>query len=185
MDSGILSSQLEKLPACGLAVDLKSHFHFLYFIYLIFFLLLILSVFLLPVPLWQAVALGIVLFWFCVQIFGRHIHLYHPSAVKKLVFTEAGWCYVQLNNDKIYKADICTDTILTEHLVILNLKRREIYTQSPHQLMALLYKHKRSSIFLTSERTGRNIFRKVKRHLRLIDFIKINRLKKENGERTI
>lgn len=191
MDLGILSKQLETLPASGLVVELKNHFHFLDLTYLLFFLVLLFSVFLLPIVFWQATIISIFLFWYCLQLFRRHILLSHPLAINKLVFTELGWCYVQLHNQKIYKADIRSDTILTEHLVILNLTKRDFIfdlKQREHifyGLMSTIKKHQlfnHSVVILTADRLGCDVFRNVKRHLRLVDFIKILRLKKAEGE---
>ncbi|WP_214660578.1 hypothetical protein [sulfur-oxidizing endosymbiont of Gigantopelta aegis] len=108
-----------------------------------------------------------ILAFYCQIIFRQHILLSLPSAIKQLVFTELGWCYVQLNNDRVFKADISEDTILTEHLVILNLK-----PQSPESLWQKLNILNQHSIILTKNRLTKEKFRELKRHLRFINFHK-------------
>lgn len=182
MDSGILSVQSEKLPASGLMLELKCplfgerHFGFSYFlsvIYFLFFLLLLYSVYSLPLlPFFpslvvQFLCIAMLLVWYFQYLFRKHFLLTHPFSINKIVFTELGWCYVQLNNSRTFKADIESDTILSEHLVILVLKgrklkgwRRKMYFNN-------------FSVLLTADRLNNDKFREIKRHLRFISFTKI------------
>lgn len=195
MDSGILSTQSEKLPAYGLALELKKTFIFngifalsdiLNLVYMLFFLLLLSALYLLPsLPLFstslaQFFCLAVILVWYGWLLFSKHFLLNHPFSIKKMVFTELGWCYVELKNSQIFKADICSDTILTEHLVILNLTQR----LNDHPEKSFLSRIRNFSFFnhhsvlLTADRLGRNKFRELKRHLRFISFTKIPDTKK-------
>ena len=88
----------------------------------------------------------------------------HPDSIKKLIFTELEWCYVQLNNQQIFKAYIQRHTILSEYLVILNLKSKKELTLFP-----LIYNY---SVFLNADNIGYEKFREVKRYLRLFQFEK-------------
>ena len=89
----------------------------------------------------------------------------HPLAIKKLLFTELGWCYITLNNGRIVKAGIKTDTIATEYIVILNL-----YGQSDQSALAAFFNN--YSVILTAQEVGEEPFRQLKRYLRLINFSK-------------
>lgn len=200
MDSGILSTQLEKLPAYGLTLELKGPVvingslglsYILSLVYLLFFLLLLSALYLLPLsPLFstslgQFFCLAVILVWYCRQLFNKHFLLKHPFSIQKLVFTELGWCYVELKNSQIFKADICSDTILTEHLVILNLTERApeelCLKDCPASPFASIIKKFRFfnkySVLLTADRLDSNKFREIKRHLRLISFSKNSHLK--------
>lgn len=187
MDSGKLSKQLEMLPASGLTIELKSpdlfcHYPglacFLSFFYLLFFLLLLVALSLLEINSWLFVSLVLFLSAYCFILFRQHLLLNHPSSIKKLVFTEQGWCYVQLNNLQVFKADIESDTILTEHLVILNLIEHDLAEFEMAEKKDLLFKKigfyfaKNHSLFLTADRLGKKKFKETKRLLRFISFSK-------------
>jgi len=175
MDSGILSKQLENLPASGLTLELKNDFTGVAFalsiVYIIFFLLLMTALFLLASPItlakWPFFFLFAALFWYCLTLYQKYFLMKHPNAIIKLVFTELGWCHVQFRSSSIIKADVRADTILTGHLVILNLKAHS-------ERKNWLPFSKNYSIFITADRVGLNKFRDLKRHLRFISFIDKN-----------
>jgi hypothetical protein len=184
MDSGKLSAQLETLPASGLTLDLKgvdffNHendqppglFYVLSFVYLLFFLLLLITLSVLPLQTWQVLFFSVIIIGYCQYLFRRHFLLNYPLSIKKLVFTELGWCHVQLNNSQVFKADIESDTILTEHLVLLNLRKHHV---SEHDSFFGRIKSdgfsNHYSVILTADRLGSERFREIKRHLRFISF---------------
>ena len=113
--------ELEKLPSSGLILDLKPA-QLLLKVYLGFFILILLSLVLLPISYGLIILLIIIVSAYFQFILRKHLLLNHPESINKLVFTDMDWCFVQLNNSKIFKATILAETILTEHLVILNLK---------------------------------------------------------------
>jgi len=106
----------------------------------------------------------------------KHLLLNHSESIKKIVFTELGWCYVQLNDSKIFKADIKRNTIVTEHLVILNLveqpNQANVNLSVWPKLGRLIYSSQHS-IYLTRDRLGGSLFRAIKCHLRFISFVKL------------
>jgi hypothetical protein len=167
MDSGILSTQLENLPASGLAIELNRVPPFFIGIYLLFFLLVVIACYL---------SISTFSFFLCSTfaiaaygqlLFRKSLLRSHPSALKNLVFTELGWCFIRLNNGRIIKADIDVDTILTEHLIILNLNEHLVDSLWSHFL-------KHHCVLLTANELGSDKFRQIKRHLRLINFSKKN-----------
>jgi len=115
-----LNNELDKLPASGLILQLRP-VSCLFWIYVCFFSLIILSVLILPVDLWQKIIILLILSVFFQLILRKDLLLKHPQAIQKLVLTELDWCFIQFNNDQLVKANILPNTILTEHLVILNL----------------------------------------------------------------
>ena len=184
MDSGKLSAQLEMLPASGLTLDLKGSnflnnendqppglFYVLSFVYLLFFLLLLMALWLLPLQPWLVLFFSVIIIGYCQYLFRKHFLLNYPLSIKKLVFTELGWCYVQLNNSQVFKANIESDTILTEHLVLLNLRKHHVseYDSFFGRIKSNGFS-KHYSVLLTSDRLGGERFREIKRHLRFISF---------------
>lgn len=190
MDLGILSKQLERLPASGLTLELKHSvfFHqrnkdnsfgvalFLTVIYIIFFLFVFISLFLFAIQIWQSMVLALMSLLYGQSLLRKHLLLNHPESIKKIVFTELGWCYVQLNDSKIFKADIKRNTIITEHLVILNIveqpNQASVKLSIWSKLRMLIYSSQHS-IFLTRDRLGDSLFRVIKCHLRFISFVKL------------
>jgi hypothetical protein len=178
MDLGILSKQLEQLPASGLVFELKGAGQkagttfaalssVLSLCYLVFFLLLFIALIQLPLTLWLLIPLIMGLAFYSQLIFRKNILLSLPRSIKQLTFTELGWCYVRLNNDTVFKADISEHSILTEHIVILNLK-----PQTPETLLQKLNIFAQHSIILSRDRLNKEKFRELKRHLRFINFNK-------------
>ncbi len=109
------------------------------------------------------------------RLFRKHLLLNHPAAIKKMVFTELGWCYIQLNDSKIFKADIKRNTILTEHLVILNMIEQpgeEASGTNFRLKIRHLFFLNQYSIFLTRDQLGATKFRDIKCYLRFINYIK-------------
>ena len=89
----------------------------------------------------------------------------HPLSIKIIVFTELGWCVIQLNNGEVIKVDIDINSILSEQLVILN------FTE--HLEDSGYFKFlKHYSVLLTAQELSSEPFRQVKRYLRLINFFK-------------
>ncbi len=113
------------------------------------------------------ICLAVLLSLYCFYLYRRYFLLNHPESIKRLVITELGWCHVQLKNTQIFKADIDSDSILCEHLVILNLNRKK--SEEPTILIQCLNYFKIYSIFLTAGRIGNNKFREIKRYLRLLN----------------
>lgn len=177
-----MSRQLERLPASGLTIEFKEATlnrecfglaAALSVATLIFFLLICVVLNLLPLSFWQMLCLFLLLFFYCQNLFRKHFLLNHPLSINRIIFTEIGWCYVQLNSSQVFKADIEYDTVLTEHLVILNLRAQDADAQTSNSLLSRITKLKlfnQYSIFLTADRLGRDKFRNIKRHLRLINF---------------
>ena len=150
----------DKLPASGLILELKSS-PLLIKVYIVFFILLLLSLALLPLPVWLIICLVLIVSGYFQLIFRKHLLLSHPESINKLVFTDMDWCFVQLNNSKILKATILPETILTEHLVILNLKditKQRLFSGNYYLL-------------ITAYSVSGNIFWQLKRYLR---FKKLN-----------
>ncbi|MCW8931044.1 MAG: hypothetical protein OQL19_12495 [Gammaproteobacteria bacterium] len=127
-----------------------------------------------PINIDYYIIFTVVIIWYCQHIYRKQFLFNVPSSVKKIVFTELGWCYVQLNNSYIFKADIASDTVLTEKLVILNLveRRSNDSVSSPIQLIGHSIFSKNQSVLLTADRLGCDKFREIKRHLRFISFNK-------------
>ena len=155
----------EKIPSSGLNIDLTRAASYIIVIYSVFFLL-ILTVCYLVIPIISLfLCVIMIIIAYAQLLFSKSLLRTHPLAIKKLIFTELGWCYIKLNNGRIIKADIQTDTIVSEHIVILNL-----HEQSDQSLLAAFFKH--YSVILTAQELGAEPFRKVKRYLRLINFSK-------------
>lgn len=113
--------ELKELPSGGLVLELNSS-HLLLIMYIAFFMLILLSLSLLPIPVWLIIFLLMTVSAYFQFMFRKHLLLNLPESINKLVFTDTDWCFVQLNNSRILKATILPETILTEHLVILNVK---------------------------------------------------------------
>lgn len=152
-----LNNELDKLPASGLILQLRPASSLLW-IYVCFFSLILLSVLILPVDLWQKISILLILCAFFQLILRKDLLLKHPKSIQKLVLTELHWCFIQFNNDQLVKATILSNTLLTEHLVILNLQNRS--------LKSLFFKQ--YSIVITAESIGKDNFRKLKRYLRFM-----------------
>jgi len=150
-----LSVGIEKLPASGLLLKLQPDSRLLS-IYVIFFILLIISLFLLPIANWLIIVLMVVISAYFQWIFRQFLLLNHPKSVNQLVFTEKGWCLLQLNNDQILKMTILADTILTEHLVILNLKK-----MNDNSFIFSQY-----HVLISANSVGKDKFWALKRYLR-------------------
>ena len=189
MDLGKLSKQLEMLPASGLTLELKHTVFFgpqrtihffsmssiLMSVYFLFFLFIVISPFLLPLALWQSILIAFISVGYGQNLFRKYLLLSHPASIKKIVFTELGWCYVQLNDSNVFKADIIRNTILTEHLIILNMIEQpgqESLSSSIGLKIQNLISSNQHSIFLTRDQLGATQFRDIKCHLRFISFIK-------------
>lgn len=159
LNSGLLDIEPESLPASGLTLDLKAN-PWLMKLYLVFFVLLIVSLSLLPISFFQigiVIILSIAYFQF---IFRKYLLLNHPESIEKVVFTDMDWCFIQLKNAKIFKATILPDSILTEHLVILNLKK---ITKKNNFLGHY-------SVLITHRSVDNNKFWLLKRYLRFKKF---------------
>lgn len=167
MDSWMLSTHTKNLPVSGLTLELTRVPSFIIGIYLVFFLLIVIACYL-SFPIISVFLLFLLVITSYGQFLLRKSLLRnHPAAVKKLVFTELTWCYVCFNNGRIIKADIDVDSILTEHLIIVNL-----IEQSEGSIFCDFFK--RHSVILTANELGGDLFRRTKRHLRLINFSKRN-----------
>jgi len=165
MDSGILSTQSEKLPASGLTLELNRIPSFIMGIYIVFFLLIFIVCYLLTIQFWLFSGVAFVIALYGQFLFRKKLLRNHPDAIKKIVFTELSWCFMLLNNSQIIKADIEPDSILTEHLIILNLNGH-----SQRNSLSNFFNH--YSVLLTASEVGGEKFRQLKRHLRLINFSK-------------
>lgn len=174
MDSGRSSTQFEKLPSSGLTVKL-SPCYWLLGIYGLLFLLLVTSVILSPLPPWQQLILVFALCTYGQHLFRKHLLFMLPESVRQLVFTEFDWCYVQFNQGRIIKGNIQRDSIVSEHLVILNLRAQ-------HDLGIFPGVFKRFSVTLTANTVGAEAFRSLKRHLRLLSFAKAETLKAKSEQ---
>ncbi len=161
MDSELLFTELEKLPASGLTIELKSD-RYLLVIYLFFFVLLLTSVLLLPLSIWLIILFMLGLSAFFQLLIRKCFLLNHPDSVKKITFTEVNWCFIQLNNSKVLKAKILPETVLTEFIVILNLQDTEKSSQPilKRVFFANYY------ILITAQSIGIENFWKLKRYLR-------------------
>lgn len=158
----MLSTHMQKLPASGLMLELTRVPTFLVGIYLIFFAL-IASACYLSLSMLMFLMLLPVVAAYGQFLLRKNLLRSHPSAFKKLVFTELGWCYVCLNDGRIIKADIDVDSIVSEHLILLNLTEQK---ETAH-LFAFFHHY---SVILTAGELGCEQFRRAKRHLRLINF---------------
>lgn len=160
MDLRILSTPLEKLPTSGLTLEFKPS-KILIGIYSVFLFLLLVAIFISPVILWQRLVMLLIVFWSVQVIFRKYLLLNHPRAIQKLVLTELDWCYVQLKNAQIFKATFLADTVVTEHLVILNLEFNL-------EKNVLLKCFNRYSVIISAQTLGPDQFRDFKRYLRLL-----------------
>lgn len=152
-----LNNEFDKLPASGLILQLRPAPRLIW-IYMCFFSLTFLSVLILPIDFWQKIVLLLLMSGYYYFILRKDLLLSHSKSIQKLVLTELDWCFIKFNNDQVVKANILAHTILTEHLVILNLQDRTG--------QALFFK--RYSIVITAESVGVDNFRKLKRYLRFI-----------------
>ena len=104
------------------------------------------------------------------KLFKKHLLMMHDKAISRLTLTDFNWCFVCYNNNDVIKADILPDSVLTEYLVILNLK--------PHGqsgwIKKLLFAFYSESVLITRDRVGADHFRDLKRRLKLINFNKPN-----------
>jgi len=164
-NQGIKMTENKQIPVSGLTINLTQAAGYIVVIYSLFFLLILTACYL---------SIAIISLFFCVSLvilayahllFSKSLFRTHPQAIKKLLFTELGWCYITLNNDRIVKADIKMDTIVTEFIVILNL-----YGQSAPSGLAAFFNN--YSIIITAQEVGEERFRQLKRYLRLINFSK-------------
>ncbi len=140
-------------------------------IFLLFYTLLLFAVFFLPLNSLLAVCLLVCLSIYCFYLLRKYFLINHPYSIKKIIFTELGWCYVQLNNYEVFKAEVDSDTILSEHLVILNLIRIKNGNQSLFKKIFIFLN--RDSVFITADRIGKKKFREIKRYFRFINFSNI------------
>lgn len=92
----------------------------------------------------------------------------HDKAISRLTLTDFNWCFVCYNNNDVIKADILPDSVLTEYLVILNLKPHRKFGSIKKMLFALYGE----SVLITRGRVGADRFRDLKRRLKLINFNK-------------
>ncbi len=107
------------------------------------------------------------MFFYLLQLFKKQLLMIHPRAICQLALTDFNWCFVCYKNNRIFKANILPDSILMEHLVILNLKPQ----RNKSGLGRLLeYFFGRESVLITRDRVGTEHFRDLKRRLKLIDF---------------
>ena len=167
-DSGTLSI-LSELPInSGFTISLRPSKR-LIMIYSVFVILLSIAVGIAHINL----GLKLILFSgaavYIVFLFKKHLFMSHPDAIIRITLTDFNWCFVCYKNNKVIKADIMPDSILTEHLVILNLRplRENTGFQAIRQQLS-----GRESVLLTRGRTGTTVFRDLKRRLRLLNFNK-------------
>ena len=160
MNSELFNTKLaepavDKLPASGLILEMKSS-PLLIKLYIGFFILILLALALLALPVWLIIIFILIISAYFQLLFRQHLLLSHPESIKKLVFTDMDWCFVQLNNARILKATILPDTILTEHLVILNLKdvTKTGFLSGNYHLL------------ITAHSVSGNLFWQLKRYLR-------------------
>jgi signal transduction histidine kinase len=138
----------------------------LYLCYLLFLWVLIFTLFLLPLLLWQLILLVSFVFIYYWILLTKHFWLSHPYAIKKIVLTELNECYVQFKNDQIVHAHIVEDTILMEYFVLLNFQI--VSKQLTQQSCYSYYNPMPSSVFLTADRVNSEHFRKIKCYLRFL-----------------
>lgn len=165
LSTQLLAIELEKLPASGLILEFQSS-PFLLKVYLVFFVLLLVSLSLLPISVWFIAIVTMILLFYFQLMFRRHLLLSHPESIQKLVLTEMGWCFIQLNNSQIIKAAILPDSVLSEHLVILNLKdvsENSVFKLSLSKQSIFFRKY---HILITADSVGENKFWQLKRYLR-------------------
>jgi len=155
----------EKIPASGLSLNLTRAATYIIVIYSLFFWLILTACYL-SIPIISLFfCISLIILAYAQLLFSKSMFRTHPLAIKKLLFTELGWCYITLNNGRIVKAGIKTDTIATEYIVILNL-----YGQSDQSALAAFFNN--YSVILTAQEVGEEPFRQLKRYLRLINFSK-------------
>jgi hypothetical protein len=134
-------------------------------LYLGFFIALSIAIFLLPMAFWQQSILIVSLCCYGQWLIRKFIVFSHPESIKKLLMTEYDWCYVQFKNNRIIKANISSDTVVTEYLVILNLCQQTGRSLLPGYFTGF-------SILILSETVGVKAFRDIKRYLRLLSLVK-------------
>jgi len=155
----------EKIPASGLTINLTRAASYIIAIYYVFFLLILIACYLLIPISGLFLCVTIIIMAYAQLLFSKSLLRTHPQAIKKINFTELGWCYLKLNNGRIIKADIEADTIVSEHIVIVNLHK-----QSDQSVLMTFFNN--DSVILTSKELGKEPFRQLKCYLHLINFSK-------------
>ncbi len=166
-NSGILSTPSELPINSGFTITLKPT-RGLVVIYSFFTILVIVAVWISAVAFWIKGLLLTVTAVYMYNLFKKHLLMTHDKAISRLTLTDFNWCFVCYNNNDVIKADILPDSVLTEYLVILNLK--------PHEksgwIKKMLYALYGESVLITRGRVGADRFRDLKRRLKLINFNK-------------
>ncbi len=184
-DSGILSKPLELPINSGFSIRRKRS-SVLISLYGVFTLLLIGSIMFWNVVTGIKIAILPVLLFYIYRLLTKHLFNTHPLAIVQITLTDFNWCFVRYKNNKIIKADILPDSILTQYLVILNLQLIEEMPE-PFQSETLsaealfsgcfktLFKYLsgRESVLFTQDSSEADAFRDLKRHLRCMNFQQI------------
>ena len=180
-DSGILSIPSELPINSGFSIRRKRS-SVLISLYGVFTLLLIGSIMFWNVVTGIKIAIVPVLFFYIYRLFTKHLFNTHPLAIVQITLTDFNWCFVRYKNNKIIKADILPDSILTQYLVILNLQLIAEMPE-PFQSAALLHAplfsrcfkalfknlSGRESVLFTRDSSAADVFRDLKRHLRCLN----------------
>lgn len=164
-DSGTLSIPSELPINSGYTVTLKPSKR-LIVVYSVFVALLSIAVGIAAINSGLKLILLSGIAVYIVFLFKKYLLMSHPDSIIKLTLTDFNWCFVCYKNNKIIKADILPDSVLTQHLVILNLKPLRANTGFKRFMPPLFG---RESVLLTRGRTGPTVFRDLKRHLRLLN----------------
>ncbi|GEM_PF-6065025 len=151
------------LPASGQSVNISRLPGVFIILYIVFFVLVASAIVNLPVSRPESILILLLIMFYAQFIFRKSLLKIHSRAIKKIVFTELGWCYLQQKNGAVAKADILADSIVTEYLVILNLKLK-----SDRKKYFSIFQFE--SLLLTSSMMGAQQFRQLKSYLRISHF---------------
>lgn len=94
-------SKEEKLPANGLHIVLTQVSFFITVLYSLFFFLLLIACYLLLSNIILFLIATFLIVTYGYVLFSKDLLRTHPCAIKKLIFTELYWCYVQYKNGKV------------------------------------------------------------------------------------
>ncbi len=156
---------VNELPNYGLLIEFSQASMVIKVVYVIIFMSVLFALYLTNMPLFALLFCSLGVLSYGYYLFKKHLFRRHNHAIKRLLFTELDWCYMQFSDQRIIRATVDENTILSEHLVILNLAR---YPVPVHKKWYDYFTH--YSILITAEEVGSDTFRELKRSLRLLQF---------------
>jgi hypothetical protein len=157
------TDSINELPNYGLLIEFSQASMLIKILYVIIFISVLFALYLTNMPFFALLFCSLGVLFYGYYLFKKHLLRHHNNAIKRLLFTELDWCYMQFFDQHIIKVMVHKNTILSEHLVILNLARHPV-----HKKWYDYFNH--YSIIITAEEVGSDTFRELKRTLRLLQF---------------